>query len=46
MHHNLFIGQELDNNVTIENDDTSETSNGTQRKKDLGNFYMQELYMF
>ena len=33
MHHNPFIDQEMDNNATTENDDTSETSNGNSEKE-------------
>ena len=38
MHHNPFNEQEMDNNTTIENDDTSETSNGDSEKEKFRKF--------
>ena len=37
-HHNPFIGQEMDNSTTIENEDTSETSNWDSEKEKFRKF--------
>ena len=37
-HHNPFIELGMDNNTTIENDDTSETSNGGSEKQEFRKF--------
>ena len=42
---NPFIDQEMDYETTIKNDETSETSKETPKKKSSKTFYMPEQYM-
>ena len=45
MQNNPFIDQEMNFETTMKNDETSETSIGTQEKKNSEKFYMPEQYM-